>query len=161
MTNKVSIIFHYSTIILLLNVIILLLFLLLFFLLFYYYFIWDYYFTIIFTIILYYCIYNILFCNYFNYFSLQVPIMWEPVITHTGPVHRDPADYCIQKTVCTSKRRVWRTQSNRGVCFNTIMHIICPIILIISIVCSGFRWIQNVPGQVQLAAQTFNVQPAT
>jgi hypothetical protein len=48
-----------------------------------------------------------------------------------------------------------------GVCFNTIMHIICPIILIILTVCSVFGWIQNIVAQVQLAAQTFHVYPAT
>ena len=40
------------------------------------------------------------------------------------------------------------------------MHIICPIILIISTVYSGFRWIQNVVVQVQLAAQTFQAVTA-
>ena len=97
MKNKVSFIFHYFTIILLLLYIILLLFLLLFFLLFYYYFISDYYFTIICIIISYYFKQGILFVDYFNYFSLQVPILWEPAIANTGPVHRDPPDYCIQK----------------------------------------------------------------
>ncbi len=64
-------------------------------------------------------------------------------------------------TVCASKGRVWRTQCNRGVFFNTIMHIICPIILIISTVYSGFRWTQNVVAQVQLDSQSFHVSHAT
>ena len=97
MKNKASFIFHYFTIILLLLYIILLLFLLLFFLLFYYYFISDYYFTIIFYIISYYFKQNKLFVAYINYFSLQVPSLWEPASTNTGPVHRDPPDYCIQQ----------------------------------------------------------------
>ncbi len=78
-------IFHYSTIIfsIIFSIILLL-------------FISDYYFTIIFTIISYYCRYNILFVNYFNYFTLQVPILWGPASTNTGPVNQNLADNCIE-----------------------------------------------------------------
>ncbi len=78
------IILHYPTIIF---TIILLLFLLLF------------YFWLLFFKYFYYCFISLqiqyIIFNYFNHFTLQVLMLWEPAGTNTGPVNQILANYCI------------------------------------------------------------------